>query len=1741
MGFAEEVRRALAVAGMNQRQLSAAMPFSRPKISEMCNGHYLPSDETARRMIEVLVMDQDRVMRLLREARAARNPVAESSWNRPLPLEIASLLRAQVSAADVLPYKLPGSRPVSLSTLYVRQELGSGIEETTVPDRMPEIQQPDDRDPGWRSRNPERFRPLLGVRPPSRPIRAALDAHDHLLVTGGPGQGKPTLALRLSAEMAAAWDGGPPPITEPVIPLRLPARELAARLNLPFADAIAESVLAEYGQMLRAGLPSSLFAARVEGARWLLLVDAVDAVDEVADAADRDSLINNLARWASEGIYRFLVTSRPLEGAGLAPLHRVSAARFELLPFDLETLRLFAEHWFESAEASHQFLDQVRQGQLEDLVQVPLLAAIAAIVFEQHRDRSLPDNKYGMYQDYLEYLGSTRVHPDMTDLLEHLGLARVEEDAPLLQAAHSWRPGLRSSDLVHNLLATGVLVMRAGKLQFLHHSFAEHLAATAKARQLPAPFDAEDPLWRKALHATRYGWSTDHARDVLVHYMHLNRGEADAVLTWLHENTAQLQEVAADLLARRAPVSRPVLQSFLDMARSLATTSAYWPEKTLRRATQAAPAEWLHAICSALDAPWESRVEAASALCRRQNLATWNDAVALLCTAMNSGDLPLSLRLRAAQSLATAGVSNRQAAAEGLKGILSHPMSPDRDRRAAAVALAELGPQCRTDAVAALVSTLDDCNASVGDQVHAAAGLAEIGIEFHDRALAVFRSVAESDWVNAECRQDAALALGALGPAHLEAAAASLEDMMVNQRHLRVPARSDLALAIAKLGPVYVPIAARLLNDLAGDPWDTYHYSRYVNATNLAGLGSAYHADAANHLRKILADPAASPNEKIWAAKGLTELGPDYHPEAEAEFRRLNLDPIADGYDRWGALAELAELGHKFRDEAVAVLRTVLAEQAHEFSDRYWFAAGLTRLGPEFHRQAASTFETLTGEVSVTRRQWHVYAARMLVQTSSGHTREVVAELRSILRSPIATVQARVVAALELSSLAPEFVTDAAKGLPAPADMRAYDYMAVAEAFGELGKTHVVDLVTVLAACLTDRLVFQHHFARAAAAMACLGSELRVQTVRLLQTIIEDNTETDFRHAMAAGALNRFGPAHYPKAEATLVALVTDPEATVLGRSLAAEYLARSGDEIRDEAIAALRVIIARPVDYLSWTTSVETLARLDAESHRLAVADVRAILVWEPQVRLRRAAALCLARLGFPGEAIAELRIQAFDPGCPTEDRIVALWELARLDPFAVDQVASDLTDLVTAEPIRVADRCRAAGYLVQLDRDGWQEVCRLLAGIRMSLLTNPHQRWGVVVVQREINAITSEGLASVLLDIFHDPRAAADVRAEVPGNYAIREYLPSGTSTELARDLAADALAEPSLRGKDEAILQDIISAPEFDHRTKVKAMVHLAEWHPQHMPEVAADLLASRQYVAVAGFNRHYRREAVTACRAIVANTVEAPRQRWSAAIALDELKTELDEATVELFRGVIEQPSCRSVRAAEALARVGESTGVETLRRLLNDCRRNSYVRVSAAKALINWSRVDRPAAVATLDALATNNWRAAEVLGEVAPDYRDKATAHLKRIMTTTPSARIEAARAIVNVDRTAILEAADVLREVAKDPKYARRALFVLGQLARPFCDEALPGLRALMKQSDHTVRWRAAEAMAILRRDLREEASVVAREVARDETAPWHVRMRAATGLAKWSLICRDEARAVLLDVGLSQRPTRG
>ena len=66
----------------------------------------------------------------------------------------------------------------------------------------------------------------------------------------------------------------------------------------------------------------------------------------------------------------------------------------------------------------------------------------------------------------------------------------------------------------------------------------------------------------------------------------------------------------------------------------------------------------------------------------------------------------------------------------------------------------------------------------------------------------------------------------------------------------------------------------------------------------------------------------------------------------------------------------------------------------------------------------------------------------------------------------------------------------------------------------------------------------------------------------------------------------------------------------------------------------------------------------------------------------------------------------------------------------------------------------------------------------------------------------------------------------------------------------------------------------------------------------------------------------------------------------------------------------------------------------------------------------------------------------------------------------------------------------------------------------------------------DARLRLRAAHVMATLRRDRREPAAEVAREVMWDDAESRHVRIKAAGRLTRWSDLCRFKAQALLVDL---------
>jgi cellulose synthase operon protein C len=1859
--FAVEVERARAAARVTQEWVGRQIGLSRSKVSEVCCGRYLPTHDTVISLIDALGMDREHTLRLWRDAQQGRaerrerdrlartTPVVGWEWLPVLPPEIMSLLRAQVLAAEELPYRLPGARQPSLSTVYVRQGLGSGIEETRADKRVTDtdpLSQVSDLDVlsgrrglGWSSAHGGRMSalPRLAVRPPSRTVRQALDGDEHLLVTGGPGQGKSTLTLRLAADIAQMWLGqaarsqgataagngeaaAEAPLAEPVIPLRLSARELAVRLSMQLPRALAESVSAEYGSLLMSGLAPHLLAGRVAGCRWLLLIDALD---EIADPDRRHRLLRVLSGGAvdsSDRPYRLVVTSRPLESTGLAPLHSAGAARYELQPFDPEALRRFAEHWFGPAEpspghgASRRFLDQVKHAHLDELVRIPLLATIAAIVFEQHDDRPLPDNQYDLYQEYLAYLRSARPLPVpestadsgrsspfdrvvrelLGGLLEYLGVTRVEADVSLTHAAQAWitervpaeqRPVGWQAALTTHLVAAGPLLIRADELQFLHHSFAEHLAATARARQLPVPFDAECGAWPQALHATQHGRATDHARTVLLHYTHLHPEQADRLVKWLHRNTAEFQLVAAELLAKHTPAGPEVIEAFLDTARAWAMTSHYQGQGILRWTTRIAHhprlAAWLSALMREPNAPWNSRIEAAIALGTRVQASGSEEAVHLLRAAMDDLTLDVADRLAAAKGLVKVGGQQRQAAAGGLRALLTDTATTGEARRAAALALAELGSEFRAYAVGVLQTTLADATAPVQDVLLAATGLAEIGTEFHDRAVSIFRTIARNATLFAHDRREAALALGALGPAHLDEAAALLEDLVTDRRQRFWPESSAAARALAELGPEYIPVAAGHLLAMLADP-SIEPYERHQVASELAGLGVAFYADAAAHLRMVLSDPTVHTNARLEAARGLTTLGPEFHAEAAAQFRRLCADPLASGWDRCNAASELAELGPTFRDEAAVFLRNVLNDPMADADMRRSAASGLIGLGPEFHRDAAAGLQTIMTDPASEETNRVSAAAELARLDLSFHT-EAVETIRSVLHSPTLDSGSRSLAASALADLGPSYRAESAAallGILADTDCHEKVRFNTATNLVSLGQQYRTEAAAGLRTIL-ERPDSFFYYEYLLTTLAGLGAEFGMQAADLVRRIVVDPTTEPRHRQQAATALAALGGEFRREAVAGLRAVLADPTADVTSHRNAAIALADLSPEFHAEAAIILHTTLTEPLTGKYHRRPVVThLAKLGARYRRDAVEVLRTILS-DPvsATKDRRYAASCLAGLGeeFRDEAAAGLRVLASDRTLATTERVPAVWELVCVDPSSHADAARYLAEVVADDSAPTAERCHAAEHLVKLQRDRWPEVTRTLRLMLTSPLAKPRDHLLIIDGLATLGTIRSAERIHLVLAVANDPTATAHDRRGAAAHLTRRLYNRGiAVALEIQRDLLADHLApiwvrvpaartnrSPTLlRHETETALREVVTGPEFDTKDRFAALAALATLGPEFRDEVADVLrtiindpqvstsILSQTLLTLGGLNERLRHEALTIAQGIVSDDRQHLQQRHAAARILLSLNARPSDALLTLLQQILNKPTTThgTVEAATSLAQLGHpwrDTAISRLRQVVHNPQITPYLRQQAATALARWSPSERSTTAAVLDTLAGDQatppaarWRIARALAELGPHHRDRATTHL-RTMTTDPtvtaSARVEAASALAVINPHQLQAALTTLREIAYAPEttpaHRRHALVTLGHLARLFSDEAVAGLRAITHDSTNgpTIRWRAAHAVAQLRRDLRDETALAVRDMIRRTDIPNHVRWRAARALARWSATCRDEAHKIL------------
>jgi cellulose synthase operon protein C len=1331
-------------------------------------------------------------------------------------------------------------------------------------------------------------------------------------------------------------------------------------------------------------------------------------------------------------------------------------------------------------------------------------------------------------------------------------------------ASEDRSPGWQK-ELTTFLAAVGPFVIRGNDLRFLHHSFAEHLAATAKARLLPVMFDPEHDAYVHLLHAACQKVDGRHDCAVLVHYTHLHSAEADRLVQWLHAGNSDQQLLAARLLAQHIPATAEVVDAFLNTARAWAMTTQYPASAILGRISRAAHhpglVPWLADLMRDKTAPWPSRVEAATALATRLRGTHTDEAAAVLRSVVEDAAVPIAERLIAAEGLAEGGVDEREAAERGLRLLLANSLAfantlagAAHHRRNAAVVLASLGPQARAHAVQALLESLDNPQISIPELVDSAAGLAEIGAEFHGRSAEVFRAVLHDRARTMTGRPIAAAGLAALGPHYLAEAVATLT-VLTTDRSLDHIDRILAVEALAGMGPQYrAQAGGHLLNMLAAPA--VTRYERHHGANVLARLGSEFHLHAAAHLRKIIADHEVHEDSILSAVRSLVDLGPGFHAEATQELRRLVDDPLVADYTRAGALGQLAQMGPPHRFSAVNRLRAELGDRDVSPSARHAVARELVGLGPEFHAEAATALlEIIYGhtDASTVCGAWGT-----LARLGTRFHQSAAEALLAVLESPAVDALTLQSALRELDFLGEgcqERVADALTHLLSDVTRSDWSRALAVEHFVCLGGQFHSIGVRGFHELLHQGVAADLLLGQVVGNSVGMGNGRCAEVANAVFALISDPTTGPERRWRSARALVKLGFGNAPEIMATLRAVADDHLADASARRGAAVTLARLDPTHVPGTLAVLRDIATSTLWPATWTDAVFDIARIGGDAVSLA----RALLTDQDTDRALRetvASVLPQLRTSLVGEAITELRRQAQDNYLGFSQRTDVIMRLATLDTSTRDDAIAFHRALLDDEDERVSVRCQAAYQLVRLDRVYWQTAVAMLRRLSSNPRATPADQQTTITELRRLKALRPGEADQCALAIAHHPAASPTERRNAIKT--LSKPLRLDVQWALLADHAAPITVrvpesefgwERPLVAEAEAAVRDVLAAVESSAAERVDAAAALAELSSRFVPEAAralesislgGDRAAFCALVKLARLDGTWGHQVRDKAERAVADSSLTQRERLRAADVIITIDPDPSPNVLNFLREVTSNERTSDLHRIRALVALTRADGSGPLRVLRDDKQAQPATRCQAAIELLSYTVEDRATSARVLHLIATDTtvrpalrWRAAEDLAELGAPGRDAAVAALRSITADDilpVTARAQAARLLATIRPSSLGEALSVLHQLTgtNNPLHRRQILLALGSLDTT---KAVPPLHAMMH--NHTlspaVRLRCAEALTQLRRDQRETASVVARELMRNKTVPRHIRSQAARDLARWSELCREEARDFL------------
>ena len=465
----------------------------------------------------------------------------------PLPKWLRVLLESQLGNAERHQYRFGSWHVPAVSKIYIprraeRRNSSAPIDTgTAVPDQLS--------------------------------VDSILARYRHMVIVSGPGGGKSTLAAWVVGQSTRWWStarrsqGIKKAPYGAVIAITISATQLISGGDL--AEAIA-SACSQTGDKID---PDYFRQRPFPGVDWLVFIDGLD---ELVDSVQRSKVLYSLSAYleSRSGYMRIVATSRPLPIGELAELRQPGVCELLLCPFGHDDIRDFARKWFTSRSDTplnaqgiegevDRFMANLRTAGLTAMVRLPLLAAIAALVYEHKHGATLPRSRTALYAEFVTILLSARdiesseigdnsagksladaasvfsrwLLTRMDKLLLVLAAVQVSDiGCSLMEVACSWaRENAPKEDafeagestwtgaLLNNLIATSLFVARNSEVEFLHQSIAEYIAAG----QLAQDFDMKtwhtqlaDPATRSLALFTlaRSDCSPDVAVEMLLEY-----------------------------------------------------------------------------------------------------------------------------------------------------------------------------------------------------------------------------------------------------------------------------------------------------------------------------------------------------------------------------------------------------------------------------------------------------------------------------------------------------------------------------------------------------------------------------------------------------------------------------------------------------------------------------------------------------------------------------------------------------------------------------------------------------------------------------------------------------------------------------------------------------------------------------------------------------------------------------------------------------------------------------------------------------------------------------------------------------------------------------------------------------------------------------------------------------------------------------------------------------------------------